>query len=192
MSHWITVNDPKEWGARASLDAPDYQIADCGSTESHELRLRALLRVPVQAGDSILDFGCGTGRLADLLPEGVDYLGIDWSEGVIKQARARRARENASFVVGSVYDLRPADWVVASGPFNYAVGWNRELTGRALAHMWMCAVRGIAVTVLRKLTPGRLAYSATELTGYVEALDWTHLELDCSYLPNDVCLRAWR
>jgi len=43
----------------------------------------------VQKGDKVLDAGCGNGRLLELLPEQVEYLGVDSSEKLIKICRER-------------------------------------------------------------------------------------------------------
>ena len=44
----------------------------------------------IKKGDSVLDVGCGNGRLLDALKEkDVQYLGLDFSEQLIAQARAK-------------------------------------------------------------------------------------------------------
>ena len=187
---WLTESSPQTWDSYAKNGGPDYLIADCGSPKSHEQRLKAILRLPVKEGDTILEFGCGTGRLADLLPRSVRYEGLDWSPGVITQAQHRRPHN--AFRCGTVSDLTAHDWVVASGPFNYARGWSKNQTAEALAAMWSASRRGVALTALRIPADGRLHYSAEELASFLAACDWSHLELDRSYLPNDMCLRAWR
>ena len=187
---WLAESSPQAWDRYARDGGPDFVIADCGSPESHERRLRAVLRLPVGAGDSLLEFGCGTGRLADLLPRGIRYEGLDWSGEVISLARQRRP--HGSFRCGSAGDLAPHDWVVASGPFNYADGWSKRQTADAVRAMWQASRRGIALTVLRVPAEGRLHYDGGELVSMLAGCDWSQLELDRSYLPNDMCLRAWR
>ena len=187
---WLTESSPEAWDDYAAGEGPDYLIADCGSAESHERRLRAILRLPFRPGETVLEFGCGTGRLADLAPPEVRYAGIDWSADVI--GLARRRRPHGEFRQGSVGDLTPATWVVASGPFNYALGWSKDQTVTALRAMWAASGRGIAVTVLRRPASGRLAYEEGELVSFLDGCQWDRLELDRSYLPNDLCLRAWR
>jgi SAM-dependent methyltransferase len=189
--NWIRHNKPEEWNVRADIgDALDYVVADCGSQQSHRLRLEALLQLPISPGDHLLDFGCGTGYLAELLPRGVRYTGVDWSAKAIELARRRR--QSHTFIVGTDSDMVPADWIVASGPFNYASGWSKARTADVLGRMWSLSRRGIATTV--RAIPGdeRLHYSAADLLGYVPEAEWSNLEFDCSYLPNDLCLRAWR
>jgi SAM-dependent methyltransferase len=187
---WLTESSPQAWDSYASDGGSDYLIADCGSPESHERRLKALLRLPIEEGDTLLEFGCGTGRLADFVPCSVRYEGVDWSRGVITLARQRRP--DGAFHCGSVGDLTPHDWVVASGPFNYAKGWSKSYTAEAVSVMWAASRRGIALTVLCVPADGRLHYSTDELISFLATCDWSHLELDRSYLPNDICLRAWR
>jgi SAM-dependent methyltransferase len=187
---WLAESSPQAWDSYASAGGSDYLIADCGSPESHERRLKALLRLPIEEGDTLLEFGCGTGRLADLVPSGVSYEGLDWSREVV--TLARRRRPHGAFRCGSLVDLTPHDWVVASGPFNYAKGWSKSQTAEAVSVMWNSSGRGIAVTVMCVPADGRLHYGAGELISFLAACDWSHLELDRSYLPNDICLRAWR
>jgi SAM-dependent methyltransferase len=187
---WLTESSPEAWDSYAGQDGPDYLIADCGSPESHERRLRAILQLPFEEGDTLLEFGCGTGRLADLVPGDVRYEGLDWSPKVIALARDRRP--DGAFRRGSVTDLTPNDWIVASGPFNYAEGWSKSQTAEAVSAMWGASRRGIALTVLYVPADGRLHYGGDELISYLAGSDWSHLELDRSYLPNDICVRAWR
>ncbi len=187
---WVRTSTPAEWSRRALAGGPDHVVADCGSPESHELRLRAVLHLPFRTGDTLVELGCGTGRLADLLPSEVSYQGIDWSPAVIDEARARRPA--VRFNVGVEDDLPAADWVVASGPFNYRAGWSKQRTTNAIQKMWRASRVGIAVTALRTPAPNRLHYQPGELLGMVEGLDWSELQVDRSYLPNDICLSAWR
>jgi SAM-dependent methyltransferase len=187
---WVTENVPDEWSRRATSNAPDFEVADCGSEASHELRLQALLKLPLHVGDEVLDFGCGTGRLADFIPSGIGYVGLDWSATVIDEAHRRRPSRR--FRVGSVADVVPSDWLIAQGPFNYAKGWSKEQTAEAVACMWRAARKGIGLTVLRSGSDDRLAYTPEELLDYLPDDDWTHAEFDRSYLPNDMCFRVIR
>jgi SAM-dependent methyltransferase len=187
---WLGESSPQAWDSYAENGGPDYLIADCGSPESHERRLRAILRLPVKEEDTLLELGCGTGRLADFVPQGVRYEGLDWSPRVITHAQHRRPHN--AFRCGTVSDLTSHDWVVASGPFNYAKGWSKNQTAEAVMAMWSASRRGIALTALRIPADGRLHYGGEELVSFLAECDWSHMELDRSYLPNDICLRAWR
>jgi SAM-dependent methyltransferase len=187
---WLPTSTPETWDELARSDGPDHAIADCGSTESHERRLHAVLRLPFRPGETLLELGCGTGRLADLVPDGVTYEGLDWSAEMVELAQKRRP--HIAFRQGTQDDLTPADWVVASGPFNYDDGWSKDRTAESFAAMWRASRRGIAVTVLRVEAERRLHYSPEELLSFVAELDWGQVELDRSYLPNDLCVRLWR
>ncbi len=58
----------------------------------------------LKAGESVLDVGCGTGRVcAQLAKEGVHYTGIDISEEQINQAR--KACPQGKFFTGSMLEL---------------------------------------------------------------------------------------
>lgn len=46
----------------------------------------------VKEGTKVLDVGCGNARLLELLPEGVDYLGVDSSESLINISKERFPR----------------------------------------------------------------------------------------------------
>ena len=93
---------------------------DWNSPESQELRFEQLLRVTDRETGtySLNDFGCGYGALAGFLRDrglDVDYRGYDLSQSMLEHAR--EAYADATFV-GSVVQLAPADYTVASGIFN--------------------------------------------------------------------------
>ena len=95
---------------------------DWNDPGSQALRFEQLARLLPRDGPfSLLDLGCGYGALYDYLAPrhpGMSHLGLDISEAMIAEARARHAdADNARFEVGS----RPAgvlDYAVASGIFN--------------------------------------------------------------------------
>lgn len=57
-------------------------------------------------GESVLDLGCGTGALFGLMPEGVDYVGVDLDESYVAAARARYGGR-AEFLHGDATTYRP-------------------------------------------------------------------------------------
>lgn len=68
-------------------------------------------------GCSILDAGCGDGRMVDALPADVSYCGVDLCPEYLDQARA--AYPQRRFEVGDIRHLYPEsqsfDWAVARG-----------------------------------------------------------------------------
>ena len=57
----------------------------------------ASLTKTVSKNDSVLDIGCGNGRLLDALPEEVEYTGIDVSEQLIGEARKKYSKHALDF-----------------------------------------------------------------------------------------------
>ncbi len=75
----------------------------------------------VVSGQRVLDLGCGQGRVARLLPEGCVYVGLDFSEEMVRLARQQVEPENddACFVVG---DLLTPGWHTAiTGVYDWIV-----------------------------------------------------------------------
>lgn len=60
----------------------------------------------LKTGQSILDLGCGNGKLVTGLPKGVAYLGTDFSETLLSEARI--LHPEYEFRYGDVLD--PKDW----------------------------------------------------------------------------------
>jgi len=65
----------------------------------------------VKPGDRVLDLGCGNGRMAEIFSDsGIEYLGVDNSEELIKIAQARFTDKSwVNFTVGDVLDFKLAD-----------------------------------------------------------------------------------
>lgn len=78
-----------------------------------EARHRDILARLIGPTDSVLDAGCGYGRLLDLMPPswGGCYLGVDLSPDLIREAQFRWAgyqnHEMALFYQGDLRDLSP-------------------------------------------------------------------------------------
>ena len=65
----------------------------------YDWRKRAIDRLQLRAGDTVLDIGCGTGNNFELIQQAVGssgrIIGVDYSPGMLK--RARRRCENAGW-----------------------------------------------------------------------------------------------
>lgn len=98
----------KERLERAPKDAPHHAVFRCSAElwRRIEEKHRQILTQEIKPGDSILDAGCGWGRLLDLLPRWDGrYLGVDLSPDFVE--KARWLHPTREFVVG---DLRRLDF----------------------------------------------------------------------------------
>ena len=98
-------------------------------------RFETLLDIGVKNGDTVLDFGCGVGHMAEHINKlglKVKYTGIDINKDAISRAtkafmlsdimgvRSMKASTGIVFSHGSVKDINENyDWILASGVFNY-------------------------------------------------------------------------
>ena len=58
----------------------------------------------------VLDVGCGNGRMVEVLPEGIkSYLGMDFSESLIKLAKNKFAKDNIKFISYDILKKWPAE-----------------------------------------------------------------------------------
>lgn len=118
-----------------------------------DVRFAALMAgLPADATGTLLDVGCGLGALADHLPPGVTYTGIDLLADRIAQARAMRP--DLRFEVADVLGWRqePQDWVVCSGALNVRVGGGRRAHrawfDQCLEAMWALTERTLLFNCL--------------------------------------------
>jgi 2-polyprenyl-3-methyl-5-hydroxy-6-metoxy-1,4-benzoquinol methylase len=82
-------------------------------------------------GMSVLDVGCGTGRLSRYLAEnGAQVLGLDFSEKSVAIARSLSNGDNPNYLVQSVFDLSDEtvfDIIISWGTLTVACRNQREL-----------------------------------------------------------------
>ena len=79
-------------------------IRHFGTPQNPEKKHEARMEVAsyLVEGDSVLDVGCGVGHFYPWV-KGMDYLGIDLSEDMLR--KAREFNPNGKFEYGDVYDL---------------------------------------------------------------------------------------
>lgn len=58
-----------------------------------------LLGITAKSKGSLLDLGCGQGVLARRLPDGIEYVGIDSSASLIRDAKKQTNQENRQFFI---------------------------------------------------------------------------------------------
>jgi trans-aconitate methyltransferase len=86
--------------------------ADPRAYLAHRAELIRALGPPLETGDTLLDFACGDGGLADYLPE-IVYRGVDSSPKQVESAR-RRGRD---VVLADLNDYEPPQPVAATTCF---------------------------------------------------------------------------
>ncbi|MCY2936546.1 MAG: class I SAM-dependent methyltransferase [Planctomycetota bacterium] len=113
----------------------------------------------------VIDIGCGTGTLLNLLPEDATYVGFDVSEKYIENARKNFAnRAGASFHCGHLdsfrkhKDFQDADMILCKG---------------VLHHIGISEVHEILEFVAERLKPGTGSFYGLEPC-YLAKQSWLH------------------
>jgi len=153
-----------DWSDRAYAD-PDTYLA-------HRAELIVALGPRLEPGDTVLDLACGDGGLADFLPDGVGYRGVDGSEAMVAEGRARgRAVE-----LGDLNDYEPPEPVTATTCFR-AIYYARDR---------LAFFRHVATYTERKLVfdLNPRQYRLADVRADLEAAGWTSLELRPFFVPQ--------
>lgn len=163
------------------------------SERGQTLRFRAVLdQLELRECDTVLDFGCGTGRLAAWMPYGIDYYAHDWAPALLDRA----IQEHSNLLrLDEIPDIL-FDHVIAIGPFNLADGWSRQRTWETLAELFLEHTRRtLVVSLLRSrpdLLPGTLGYQPEELVRFAGELQVRRFAIDATHLENDLILALHR
>lgn len=179
----MIANTPTAWSEQAESVADPVAAVRWTSDGQHE-RFRAVLAaIAPRFGESLLDFGCGTGALCDYLPNTVDYIGYDWAEGML--VRARREHPGATFRDSPVGSF---DLTVCIGTFN--LPGSKRQTWKRLSELWRQTRRALAVSLYAGCDPDCLRYTAEECVAFAETTSglW-RLE---RHRPNDLLLVLWK
>jgi|LakMenE18May11ns_1017448.scaffolds.fasta_scaffold9895436_2 cyclopropane fatty-acyl-phospholipid synthase-like methyltransferase len=131
------------------------------NSQSQDVRLQVLARsITGCQAMSVLDFGCGLGRLIDILREqefNGHYLGLDLSSKIIGEASEKYKNDSkAIFKIGDSKDLVPADMIVSSGLFNVKLDhsdheWENYVKDSIL-EMWHKCIVGIGFNLLSTMS----------------------------------------
>lgn len=181
-----TENTPAAWSLRALTHADPWDA--CGWSEEgqfvrHEAVVAAL---DPQPEESLLDWGCGTGELVNLLPRSVIYCGFDSAHGMIRRARA--SRPATRFVTNEPYGT--FDLVACIGPFNLPDNWSKQRTWHTIRHLWDTKQpRALAVSLYAGDDPNCLVYNRPEI--HKRARDLT-VKAEITRVRNDFLLVARR
>ncbi len=160
-------------------------------TESEPGMDRVLAQVG--SGESVLDLGCGQGRLANLLPPACRYVGIDYSTEMLKIAKARaedsdcsRVRFLAADLVNDPWSERlddTFDWVFLRAVLHHIPGhhYRQDLVRRAAVvvkpggHLVLANWQFLKIDRLRR-----------------RILPWRVIGLDASDVEDNDYLLDWR
>jgi predicted TPR repeat methyltransferase len=150
------LNTPDAWTLRAQQEPTSWAAAGWTEAGQRERFLAVLGALKPREGESLLDFGCGTGALAELLPRNVDYIGFDSSLGMIQRAqREHPGRRFQTWEPGGLFDL-----VACVGPFN--LPGSKLGTWAALRRFWDRTGRALAVSLYAGTDERCLIYTLEE------------------------------
>lgn len=140
--------------------APWYRVFEWILWLPRGIRSRAVRKLELQHGDTVLEVGCGTGRNLPHLEAAVGptghIFGVDLSEKMLNRARTLcewRGWTNVTLVRMDALDYRTPRWLDAVlFSLSYSVMQNRE---RILNHVWsQLRAGGRVVIVDGKTMPG--------------------------------------
>jgi SAM-dependent methyltransferase len=147
---------------------------------AHRAELVRLLGPRLEAGDTVLDLGCGDGGLAEfLLPHGIGYIGVDASPAMVSAARKRLAGR-AELELGDVDGFAPSEPVAATTLFR-ALYYPRDRTA---------FFRRVAAFTQKKLVfdLNPRQYAPAQIRAQLVDAGWTHLETRPFLVPQTVSL----
>jgi SAM-dependent methyltransferase len=153
-----------DWSERAYADTHAYL--------AHRAELIVSLGPRLEPGDSVLDLACGDGGLADFLPDRIAYRGIDASEAMVAEGRAR----GRTVDLGDLNDYLPPEPVAATTCFR-AIYYARDR--RAFFAQ-------VATYTEKKLVfdVNPRQYRLDDVRADLEAAGWRRLELRPFFSPQ--------
>lgn len=171
------VNTPASWSERAASPCP---LEAVGWTQDGQRSRfgKVLELLDPQPGETLLDYGCGTGALVDRVPVGVGYVGYDWARGMVE--RARRDHPGVVFF-DRAFELR-VDVVACIGTFN--LPGTKTGTWETIRLLWSQGPRALAVSLYAGDDDRCLVYTEDET---LEALQGLTASLTVGrWRPNDL------
>lgn len=176
-------NSPIAWSRRATEAASSHEAAGWSERGQTQRFLAALKHLDLHAGQSLLDYGCGTGRFAEFTPMGVGYYGHDSAPGML--LRARHEHKTGTFMGTLNSDWR-FDHIVCIGTFN--LPGSIDETRVTLNQLWTDHRPETLIVSLYSGADSRcLNYSSAWAASLGASLAPKYL-VDRSYLDNDLML----
>lgn len=165
--------------------------AACGwSLRGQTVRFQTLLELAKpEPFETVLDYGCGTGRLAEFAPSSCRYIG--WDPCPAMRDRARRDHPHAAIADEPPCDQ--ADVVVACGPWNLPQDIDPGDALRELAHLFHTATRRVLVASLYRGHDERCnRYDPSEVAEVADRLTYGGRWLvRTDHLDNDIAVAVW-
>ena len=178
------------WAGRGTNG--EYWLNGWGSAEGQRTRFGALARAADYRGGSVVDFGCGTGALLPYLAtlgHPFTYLGLDLDERLLKIARTTHSGGEFRSVELDAVDFPPADYVFASGIFQFADPAEPHYYRTLVASLFSRCRIAVAVNFLSAMRdpaardPEELYVTPAEAAGLASSLSGKWV-LDHSYHPD--------
>jgi predicted TPR repeat methyltransferase len=165
------VNTAAAWSERAETLATPHEACGWTATSQADRMRKVVSALNPQPGDSLLDFGCGTGELARYIDGDVGYIGYDSAQGMV----IRAAREHPDHHFQMSEPLGQVDLVAVVGTFN--LPGDKLLTWAALRRLWDATGRTLAASLYAGGDERCLVYTEAECVRFAsgEAYHW-HVE----------------
>ena len=159
-----------DWSERAYADPQAYL--------AHRASLVVTLGPRLAPGDTVLDLACGDGALADFLPEGIRYRGVDASEAMV----AEGIRRGRAVELGDLNDYEPPEPVAATACFR-AIYYTRDRRD-----FFRQAAGYTTKKLVFDLNPRQ--YRVADVQADLQAAGWRQLELRPFLSPQTRALPA--
>jgi predicted TPR repeat methyltransferase len=173
------LNTPAAWSERAATIDAAHEACGWNRLGQKERLWEAVKALAPRDGERLLDWGCGTGELSELLTGNVDYVGYDWAPGMVE--RAREEHPGRKF---QAWEPDSADLIAAIGPFNLVDNWSKELTWLTLRTLWAKTGRALVASLYAGSDERCLSYSFDECqrfafaeSYYARVTNWRYNDL---------------
>lgn len=147
---------------------------------------RAAHYLDLTPGDTLLDFGCGTGFYTNWIPKGTNYVGVDSSMAMVE--RAGREHPGYTFMDSRFMRMQPLDYthILVLGTLNLASDFTMQRAINKLQELWDLEPQVLVASLYHGNDERTLQFDPAFLATMADGIAsrWT---LD-HYLANDLIL----